>query len=117
MQTTGSLIASLIGELAPGMQDSKNDLQSVLAGTVGAYRHATSEIGHCAGTVFIDLNDDLVTKTIDCLINCVIDDFPYQMVQSPGIHRADIHARSFTNGLQTLQDLYTVIIIFISHNL
>ena len=101
MKTAGRLIAALIGKLAARMQDGKNDLQGVLAGFMHSDRHTAAIISDGTGTVFVDLNDYFVPKTVDRFIDRVIDDLPHQMVQTSGVDRTDIHARSFTDRFKT----------------
>jgi hypothetical protein len=49
------------------------------------------------------------------LVDAVVEDFPDEMVQASGPDAADVHTRSFSNGLQALQDGNIFGVVFVSH--
>ena len=99
------------------MEHSKNDLQGILAGFVHAHRHSSSVVSYRAGSVLVDLDDDLVTETVDRFIDCVVNDLPHQMVQTSCVNGTDIHSRSLPDGFKTFQNLNTAVVVLVGHNL
>ena len=94
------------------MKHRENDLQGIHAALVHADRHAAAFVFDRAGSIRIQRDGDFLSISVKGFINGVIHDFPDQMMQAMRVGRADIHARTFADRIQTVQDLN--IIIFIS---
>ncbi len=112
MQTARGLVAAFAGELAAGMEHGENDLQGIHAALVHADRHTAAFVFDRAGTIRIQRDGDFLSVAIEGFINGIIYDFPDQMMQAMRIRRADIHARTLADRIQTVQDLNIIIFIF-----
>ena len=67
--------------------------------------YAASVIGDGDGIVVVDHDFYTVAKAGQSLVDRVVDDLIYQMMQTSGACGTDIHAGAAANALQTLQDL------------
>lgn len=79
---------------------------------VDAYRDTTAIVNDRNGIAFIDDDADGVAVACQGLVHGVIHDLIYQMMESPARGTADIHAWSFTNCFQSLQNLNLICSIF-----
>lgn len=48
---------------------------------------------------------DMLRMTSHRFIDRVIDDLPHEMMETTLIGRSDVHTRTFTDGLESLEDL------------
>ena len=80
-----------------------------------ADRHSSSMILHRDRTICLKRDRDLIPVSIEGLVDRVVHDLPHQMMQTAGIGRADIHARTFADSLQPFQDLNAARIILLRH--
>src|ERR671921_323770 len=105
MQAAGALVALSV-ELPAGMQGGHDDLGRRLAVLVHlADRHTTPIIGHRDCVVWMHGHGDLRAVASQGLVYRVVNDLPYEMVQSPRSSRTDIHTWSTLDSLQPLQNL------------
>ena len=111
MQAARHLIGGVI-KLAAGMQDGHNDLESRdLLDRVLIHRNTAAIVNNGDGVVRMHRHQNLGAIPRHGLVDRVIDDLPYQMMQSGRARRADIHTRTLANGLKTLKDLNFVAIV------
>ncbi len=82
------------------MERRENELhRRHMASLVHVDGEPTPLIVHLDGAILVDGHRYLAAEAIRGLIDRIIDDFPYQMVQTGGIRGADIHARPFPDTL------------------
>jgi len=56
-------------------------------------------------------DDDIFRMSSHRLIDRVVDDFPYEMMETAFIGRSDIHSWSFADWLESFEDLYITAIV------
>ena len=111
MQAAGYLVA-FTSELAAGMQNGQADLNGrAFQLRVQAHGKPASIIPHLNGAIL--MQDDLYLSTItrQRLVNGIIYDLIYAVVQAVDIGGADVHAGPLAYGLQPFQHLYLVFIV------
>jgi hypothetical protein len=105
VESAGDLVAVFV-ELAPGVQHREGDLDCrLLLRGMHVHRNATAVVGHRNRVVGVDGDVDGVTMARECLVDRVVDNLVYQVVEPILAGGADIHARAFAYRLQTLEDL------------
>ena len=111
MQAAGYLVA-LAAELAAGVQNGQADLdRGPLQLGVQTHREAAAVILHLDGTILHQADLYLRTITRQRLVNGIIYDLIYAVVQAVDIGGADVHAGPLAYGLQPFQHLYLVFIV------
>ena len=70
-----------------------------------AHREAAAVILHLYRAIVLDGDDDIRAVAGQRLVHGVVHNFIYAMMQSAVIGRADIHAGTLSDGLQSLQNL------------
>ena len=104
VQAAGDLVGTLL-ELAAGVQNGHHDVDG---GDAGRLVHldgdAAAIVADLDATVLEQAHIDLFGESRHRLVDGVIDDLPHQMVQAPLSGRADVHAGTFANGLETFED-------------
>ena len=99
MQTARHLVGTLV-ELTSGMQDRQHDLQSRFAFfLMNIYRNTTTIVSNRNGIILIDHHINIRTKSGQCFIYRVVNDFIYKMMQTLLTGITDVHGGSFANGL------------------
>ena len=115
VKSAGDLIAAA-AELSSGVQHSKHHLQGGASGLgLGVHGDTAAIIGDSNGVSLVDGHGNLITESGQGLVDCVVDNFVYQMVQSRFAGGADIHAGPFPDGLQSLQNLNFRTAVFVFH--
>ena len=105
VQAAGDLIAAA-AEFAARMQDRIDDLERGAAGLgLNVHGDAAAVIGDGDGVAGVDRHGDVGAVAREGLVDGVVHDLIDEMVQAAGGCRADIHARTFPDGLQPLKDL------------
>ena len=105
METAGDLIPAA-AELAAGVEDSKHHLQSGFTGLgLDVNRDAPAVVGYSDGVARVDGHGDVGAVTGQGLVDGVVHNLIYQVVQAGLRGGADIHARPLAHRLQALQDL------------
>ena len=100
------------------MQLGHDDLSSTNSVfRVFTYGDASTMIYDCNGTVLLEHDFDRVAVPSEVLIDRIVNNFPYAVVQSGTVvWVTKVHSRAFTNGFKTLKDLDTVcFVIRIAH--
>ena len=114
MQASGNLIAPA-AELAARVQHGQADLHR---GTVHLrmqiHGEAASVIENAGGTVGVQRDGNIGAIARQRFVDGVIYDFINQVVQAAHVGRPDIHARAFSDGLQTLKHLDLRCVVMIS---
>ena len=82
---------------------------------MNADRHAAAVVRYTDDIALLDDDVDLIRKASQCLIDSIIDDFPYQMVESSAAGASDIHAWTLPDRLQSFQHLYIIRCIRMIH--
>ena len=104
MQTAGDRVAAA-AELAARVQHGQHDLDGRLAlGGDDAHRDAAAVVDDADAAVGEDRDVDGVRVTGQRLVDGVVDDLVHQVVQAALTGRADVHAGSLADRVQTLQD-------------
>ena len=105
VQTAGDLVA-FAAELAAGVQDGEHDLDGgdmFLGMDVDGDAAAVVDALHAA--VFHDIHVDIGAVSGQGLVDRVVDDLVYQVMQAARARRADVHARALADRLQAFEDL------------
>ena len=108
VQTAGNLVGVLV-ELAAGMQHAHDDfgrgaLGFVLVVEFDAGGDAAAVVGDGNRVVGMDGDYDIVAMSGQCFVNGVVHDFEHHVMQAGAVGGiADVHARAFAHGLQTLE--------------
>ena len=111
MQTTGDLVA-VAAELAAGVQNGENNLQCRNTHLrMDADRDAASVVAYPNDIVRLDRDLDMGTIAGERLIDGVVDNLVYEMMQAARRGRTDVHAWTHSDRLQTLQDLNLALIV------
>ena len=81
------------------------------------YRDSSSVVCNCTGSVFLQNHMDQTAVSRQMFIHRIIYDLIDQMVKTSGRNTSDIHSRTLTDRLQTLQNRDTPCIIgfFLCH--
>ena len=115
MQSAGYLV-SPTAELTAGMKDRKDDFDCRKSRFfLDIDRNSPSVIDNGDGIVGIDLYIDGIAVSRKGLIHRVVYDLIYQMVKSPRRRTSNVHSRSFSYSLKSLQNLDLICIIFCAH--
>ena len=106
VQAAGGLIG-LAREFPARMQDGHDDLEGGLARMLGMRIHgnAAAVVPDRQSAVGVQTHLDDPGVTGDGLVHGVVQDLGEEMVQGALVRAADVHARSFPDGLQALEDL------------
>ena len=105
VQTPRDLIAPA-AELAAGVEDGQGHLQGVLAGLlVIAHGNATAVVPDGDGVALVQKHLDMGAVAGHGLVHAVVHDFRHQLVQTPFVRGADVHARAAAHRLQPFQHL------------
>ena len=113
VQTAGIAVI-LVVELAARVQHGENDLRAAdVHGRVLIHRHTAPVVVHRCGAVRVQRHAHLIRKAVRRLVNCVIHNFPEQVMQTARRGGADIHARTHPNRFQPFQHLNIARIIVI----
>ena len=101
MQSAGHLVAVLV-ELTTGMQQGHYHLQRRhTLFSVNARRYTTAIIKYAYRIVFVYGNGNVFTIARECLINRVIYDLIYQVVQALYTYIAYVHGWALTHRFKT----------------
>ena len=115
VEAAGNLIAAA-AELSAGVEDGKNHLQGGQAGLgLDVHGDATAIVGDSNGVALVDGDGDLIAEAGQGLVDSVVDDLVYQVVQARLAGRADVHAGPLADGLQALQDLDLTAAVSVVH--
>ena len=105
VQTTADVVAAVLAaELAAGVQLRHDDVDGRDAGGVHGDGDAAAVVGDLDAAVAEDLDVDPGGVAGHRLVDRVVDDLPHQVVQAALAGGADVHARTFADGLQTLEN-------------
>ena len=106
VQAAGDLIASA-AELAAGVQHGEHHLQGGPARLgLDIHGNTTAVIGDGDGVTLVDGHGNVRAVAGQRLVDGVVHDLIYQVVQTAGAGGADIHTRPLPHSLQPLQYLY-----------
>jgi hypothetical protein len=70
------------------------------------YRNTPAIVGHAHGRVFADSYVNSVATASEGFVHGVVDHFVHQVMEAPVAGGPDVHTRPFSDGLETLQNLY-----------
>ena len=104
MQAAGRTIGSR-SKLAAGVEFGEHHLES--GATIGllVHRDTPAVVGDLDGAVLVQRNLDVRGEPSGCFVDRVVDDLPDEVVQAIGSGPADVHAGSFTDRVEALEDL------------
>ena len=106
VETSGNLVAAALAELASGMQNGENDLERGLALLLhGGHGDAGTVVDHGHGVVGMDRDLNGVVTARQGLVDRVVNNLVDKVMQAAESRGADVHARSFADGLEALQNL------------
>ena len=115
VEAAGDLVAPA-AELAAGVEDGQSHREGVLSGFfMVAHGDAPAVVRHGDGLIGVDIDFDMGAEACQGLVDGVVHHLRYQMVQTPGVGGADVHARPSADCLQPLQhlDLGGVVILLV----
>ena len=116
VQAAGNLV-SPAAEFAAGVQDRQADFhRRAMHLRMQADREAAPVVHDRHGAVLVQRDVDLVAEAGQRLVHGVVHDFIHQVMQTPRVCRADIHARAFPHGFQALQDLDLLLAVVGGHS-
>ena len=105
VQSAGHLVAVLV-ELAAGVQHRQRELDAGhLLGRMHVDGNAASVVFDGDGVVVVDRDAHRVGVAGQRFIDRVVDDFRHEVVQPALGRRADVHAGTLANRLESLEDL------------
>src|SRR5262245_56100383 len=104
VKTTGDLVA-LVVEFAAGVKLREDDFGRRLAARMTIDGNAATVIDDGDGIVDVNRDVYLVAESCEGFVDRVVDDFVHDVMQAWRARRADVHGRSFSDGLKALEDL------------
>src|SRR5690606_22883486 len=105
VQATGDLVAVVV-ELSAGVQHRHDHFRCRNAFFMHVGRNTAAVVRHTDGLVAVDHHLDAVAVASQCLVDAVVDQLEHHVVQARAIVGiADVHTRTFADGIQALQDL------------
>ena len=105
VQTAGDLVAPA-AELAARVQHRIDDLERGLARLLlNVHGDAAAVIGHADALAVFDGDFDMRAEARERLVDGVIHDLVYKVMQTARARRADVHTRAHTHRFQTFKDL------------
>jgi hypothetical protein len=118
MQTTADFVGTVI-ELAASVEFCHDDFSSRNTKfLVLIHWNSSPIISYRERMVGMKNNLHRVVESCEMFVNRVVDHFPNAVVESRAVMRvAEVHARSFSNGLETLENLDASSVIIIAHNI
>ncbi len=103
VEAAGDLVA-VAAELAAGVELREDRRQGRLVGAGHRVdRHAAAPIADRDRVVGVEGHLDAVVVPGERLVHAVVDNFIDQVVEAPDAGRADVHARTQTDGLEALE--------------
>ena len=114
MESSGDLVAVLV-ELTSRMEVRETHLESGLALLmVDLGGDTPSVVCDGDGSVLVDCDVHLCGEAGHDLVNTVVHNLVYHMMESAGIRRSDVHTGSFPDGFEALQrdDAVCVVLLF-----
>ncbi len=105
VQTAGDGVAAA-AELSAGVQDCEHDLdRRLLLDRVLVDGDAAAVVDDAHGAIGEDRDLDAIAVPGECLINGVVDDLVDEVVKTARTGRADVHAGSLADRLESFEDL------------
>ena len=105
VQTAGNLVAPA-AELSARVQHRVDDLERWLARLLlNVHGDAAAVIGHTDALAVFDGDLDMRAEARERLVDGVIHDLVYKVMQTARARRADVHAWAHTHRFQTFKDL------------
>ena len=105
MQATADVVSAVLAaELAAGVQLRHHDVDRRHAGGVHGDRDAAAVVSDLDAAVLEQSHVDLGGVAGHRLVHRVVDDLPHEVVQTALAGGADVHARTFADGLQPLEN-------------
>lgn len=115
MEASRALVVAFI-ELAAAMQGLVDDLETVhLFPGIVVVGDAASLIGDFKGAVVVDGDVDVLSVPFIGFVDGIVDDFPYQVVETDGIRRSDIHAGPLADRFEAVEDRQAFGIVLVAH--
>ena len=104
VESTGRGVATA-AELAASVEFGHHQLHTgQLRFGIDVDRNTAAVVDDCRRAVGVQRHLDLGCVPPKSLIDCVVDDLPQAVHQSPGVSGADVHTRAFAHGIETLKD-------------
>src|SRR5215203_79918 len=105
VEAAGDLVAAAVPELAAGVEDGEDDLcRRAPLFLHRLNRDAAAVVLDRAAVVRMEDDADGVAVAGEGLVDRIVDDLVHQVVKTAGAGRADVHAGTFANRLQPLED-------------
>ena len=105
VETTGDFVAAC-SELAAGMENRQNGLQSALACTrVNIGGNPAAVVGDTASTIRLQTDHDVGAMPSKGLIDRVVHHLIHKVMQTPRSGAADVHPRALAHRFKTFQNL------------
>ena len=115
MKPAGNLI-SAAAEFSSGMKNRKDNLNSrFFCLMIHSHRNSSAVINDRNRIILINLYFNFCTIPCQSLVDRIVHNFINKMMETSGRRRSDIHTRSFSDSLQTFQNLNLVSSIFICY--
>ena len=105
VQAAGDLVAAAVPELAAGVEDGEDDLgRGALLFLHDPDRDAAAVVVDRAAVVRMQDDPDAVAVAGERLVDGVVDDLVDEVMETPRTGRADVHAGTFADRFQSLED-------------
>ncbi len=105
VQAAGHLVSGA-AELAAGVKDRVHHLERGLPGLfLDVGRDAAAVVGDGDVVIRVDRHVDAVARAVHRLVDRVVEDLAYEVMETTQIGGADVHARPAAYGLEALEDL------------
>jgi hypothetical protein len=104
VQTARDLVAVVV-ELAACVQHRQRHFGCRSPAAVAIDRNAAAVVHDRHRMIDVNRDVDLIAEPGERFVNRVVDDLVDEMVQAGHSRRADVHGRTFADGLETLEDL------------
>lgn len=104
-----SHLVRLFVKFAARMQVAKDRLYGIGSGDrMCVDGNAATPVLDGDAAVFQENHLDPVAVPVECLVDRVVKDLPDQLMHAIATGPADVHARPFSNGLQSVKHLYVL---------
>src|SRR3974390_1283245 len=109
-------LVGLAVKLTSGVQNGHDDFRRrTLLGGVHVDRNAAAVVDDGNGVVGMNRDVDLVGKARHRFVNGIVDNFPYEVVQTHFAGRADVHGRTQAHSFETAKHLNGFGVVLMAH--
>jgi hypothetical protein len=104
MQTAGDFVNAVV-EFSTGMKNGHHNFKSCTPFGVDINRNTTGIVGNSYAAIDVQCDLDGVAVARKILVNTVVNEFVYEVMQTIDRRVTDVHSWTFTDSFQTLKNL------------